>query len=228
MPVQLICKVCSCQFSVIPSRSGTASYCSKSCHARGTIVKLPTVVFRKCDECRNEYVVKSPGSKKRSSCCSKKCLGRLQSRLRKGSFQLGESNPAWKDGIQTYRKHKNESCNRCGSVKDLLVHHKDENRHNNDLGNLETLCIRCHQIHHDCVKNLRPSELFIECLMCGTRVKASSFQQKYCSTSCGTKFRLISLGVFSCKGCGAKFKPTDHKQKHCSKSCSNRFRNKST
>lgn len=32
----------------------------------------------------------------------------------------------------------------------LLVHHKDHNRHNNVMGNLQLVCKRCHQIEHEC------------------------------------------------------------------------------
>ena len=39
-------------------------------------------------------------------------------------------------------------CNRCNSDKFICVHHKDENRKNNDITNLEVLCKRCHQLHH--------------------------------------------------------------------------------
>ena len=51
-------------------------------------------------------------------------------------------------GIQTYRKAKKDCCEKCGSIKNLLVHHLDENRHNNDVSNLITLCKSCHQALH--------------------------------------------------------------------------------
>ncbi len=35
-------------------------------------------------------------------------------------------------------------CSRCNSVKNLLVHHKDSNRLNNNIENLEVLCRKCH------------------------------------------------------------------------------------
>lgn len=42
-------------------------------------------------------------------------------------------------------------CNRCGKEVDILtanVHHKDRNRKNNDLSNLEILCTHCHHMEH--------------------------------------------------------------------------------
>ena len=56
-------------------------------------------------------------------------------------------------GIQTYRRAKKTKCEWCGSNKNLCVHHKDENRYNNDINNLITICKRCHQTHHT-VRNM--------------------------------------------------------------------------
>jgi predicted nucleic acid-binding Zn ribbon protein len=41
-------------------------------------------------------------------------------------------------------------CERCGYnvIAGLIIHHKDRNRQNNSLGNLETLCSNCHCIEH--------------------------------------------------------------------------------
>ncbi len=42
-------------------------------------------------------------------------------------------------------------CNRCGynKIKNILgVHHKDRDRHNNNMNNLEVLCPNCHSEEH--------------------------------------------------------------------------------
>lgn len=51
-------------------------------------------------------------------------------------------------GTQTYRRAKDTKCAWCNSTKNLCVHHLDENRYNNDLSNLITICKRCHQNFH--------------------------------------------------------------------------------
>ena len=51
-------------------------------------------------------------------------------------------------GIQTYRRAKKDKCEWCGATKNLIVHHIDENRYNNELTNLVTICRSCHQKHH--------------------------------------------------------------------------------
>jgi hypothetical protein len=35
-------------------------------------------------------------------------------------------------------------CQRCGSTTKLNIHHKDKNRKNGDISNLELLCRSCH------------------------------------------------------------------------------------
>lgn len=63
---------------------------------------------------------------------------------------VGEDANRYKDGIGIYHRLLNHitECERCGSDENLLVHHKDRNRRNNSLDNLEKLCKRCHQEEH--------------------------------------------------------------------------------
>jgi len=68
--------------------------------------------------------------------------------------QYGINNPNYKNGIGMYKQSKQTSCNRCGTTKKLCVHHKDENRANNSLENLETVCRRCHALEHNCTNRL--------------------------------------------------------------------------
>ena len=58
-------------------------------------------------------------------------------------------------GIYAYRaialRNKASVCERCGYCKMpeiLEVHHKDRNRENNTIENLEVLCPNCHQEEH--------------------------------------------------------------------------------
>jgi len=69
-----------------------------------------------------------------------------------GGNQLGKNNHQYKTGIGSYNKiafnNLPNICNRCDNIENLLVHHIDHNRSNNELNNLEILCKRCHQLHH--------------------------------------------------------------------------------
>lgn len=84
-----------------------------------------------------------------------------------GGNQRGAKNHRYTTGIKAIfvvegRRLKDtlNKCNRCG--KDLLdatahewvCHHIDHDRANNTLDNFELLCKRCHQIEHECAKNL--------------------------------------------------------------------------
>ena len=42
----------------------------------------------------------------------------------------------------------NSSCVICGDTKNLHIHHKDKNKHNDSLDNLIVLCSQCHNSIH--------------------------------------------------------------------------------
>src|SRR3954447_13531656 len=45
-------------------------------------------------------------------------------------------------------KVQKDSCETCGSTSQLGLHHRDEDRTNNSLENLQTLCQSCHTAWH--------------------------------------------------------------------------------
>jgi len=131
---------------------------------------------RACVETRQKVCIKCgnlvPQTKyKNAKYCSNKCRNAYishQWRINKGLIakpgvgsggnQLGETNHQYKTGISNYSKKAFEfygrKCNRCQSEERLLVHHKNEDRTNNTLENLEVLCKGCHQNHH-CIRDLQ-------------------------------------------------------------------------
>ena len=117
---------------------------------------------RVCIKCGNVITNKRKGLK----FCSARCRNNYNSyqyHLKRGRYkcpgvgsggnQLRENNHQYKNGIGSYRKiafsFKEAICERCGDKNYLLVHHKDSNRSNNELQNLEILCKKCHQKHHE-------------------------------------------------------------------------------
>ena len=63
----------------------------------------------------------------------------------------GEGNPHYKNGIRTGKRimlEIYEVCEICNSDKNLEVHHIDENKENNEIGNLRMLCKSCHSKQH--------------------------------------------------------------------------------
>jgi len=94
----------------------------------------------KCHHC-NKVFFDSPSCKRKY--CSKQCVNKSNSKV-------------WKPKFTTVRKKllkldKINKCQRCGFdeyPKILGVHHKDRNRNNNTISNLEILCPNCHSIEH--------------------------------------------------------------------------------
>jgi len=82
------------------------------------------------------------------------------------------------------RKSRQYACSRCGSTKDLHIHHINGIPFDNDLTNLITLCKRCHLDHHwgHATESL--------CLYCGVIIKTKHVRRdKHCSVSCAMKDR---------------------------------------
>lgn len=107
--------------------------------------------------------------------CSLTCRNLAYKETRKGSgnsqfgthWQAGKNNPNWKCGNvrkngytwdwsqikKLVKKRDNFKCRLCGIgyghyKRDHAVHHIDENKQNNSLENLITLCVGCHcKIH---------------------------------------------------------------------------------
>ncbi len=79
------------------------------------------------------------------------------SKSHKGLFK-GSKNPAWKGGRkpyygrianQVYREfHLYVICEECGTSEDICIHHRDTNKKNNQISNLQALCRSCHMILH--------------------------------------------------------------------------------
>lgn len=102
-----------------------------------------------CVRCGNDFRGRWPKSKI-CKACSKQGMPR------------GKGHWNYKDGSYTYEtirrefKDSRRYCEKCESdLKDAtrymwVIHHKDHDHYNNELGNLELLCKRCHQIEHEC------------------------------------------------------------------------------
>lgn len=82
--------------------------------------------------------------------CSKSCSNTINNTL----FKSGENHPNYISGISSYRKMRmgkvGAKCEKCGIDNPcvLEVHHKDRNRKNNKIENLQLLCANCHLIEH--------------------------------------------------------------------------------
>jgi hypothetical protein len=151
-----------------------------------------------CSECGKEFTPTGANCKRCPPCRRKYDLEYHRKRWhtnyqKKGRNQKGNNNNAWKGGSSPgyYRtlalKYYGNRCLRCGADA-VLVHHKDGNRKNSNLENLEVLCKRCHQLDHHCAENLPEKVEFKpkSCAVCNSRFQPSGPRSKYCS-NCGGK-----------------------------------------
>jgi hypothetical protein len=146
------CSICGKEFYVKPShlKRGWGKYCSKKCQNKGQIKGK----FLYCNQC-GKKIWRTPRDLKHSKSgkifCSKSCQTLWRNRLYSGS-----NHPFWTGGLDKYRRVLLEAkipliCNKCGYNNEqvLVAHHKDRNRKNKSLKNLEWLCRNCHYLIHE-------------------------------------------------------------------------------
>lgn len=135
------------------TKRGRGKFCSRSCSStyNGRTEKISNAT---CSGCSKEFY-KTPSSKNNSRSglyfCCRECKDKAQriggiEDIQPNHYNTGESNYR----VKAYREYEIK-CNRCGYDEHpeiLEVHHKDKNRKNNDIKNLEVLCPNCHKIEH--------------------------------------------------------------------------------
>lgn len=139
--INRVCEQCRADFSVYPSqiKKGGGKFCSLSC---GTTYRNKTNNPSKRPEVREKI------SKNHADVSGK---NNPMYGVRPKTYKNGYTN----SGKNYYRFIAFNSfpsiCNRCGleaPEKQLEIHHKDRNRKNNELINLEVLCAKCHKEEH--------------------------------------------------------------------------------
>jgi hypothetical protein len=115
-------------------------FCSQTCYGASCRKEKPCII------CGNPILA---GLNKKT--CSRICANKIRVGIH---YRAGRST---KDKVKTQRwlkvrllKERGASCERCGYNRKeiLVVHHKDRDRENNDLRNLELMCPNCHAEEH--------------------------------------------------------------------------------
>lgn len=119
--------------------NGGKGFCSRECFG---------IFCRKEKHCKMCSVSILAG--KNASTCSRACANRYRAGIK---YKIGSR----KDRVKDQRAIKirliaqrGMKCERCGysKLEILHVHHRDRNRKNNDLNNLELICPNCHYEEH--------------------------------------------------------------------------------
>ncbi len=152
------CGICGKIFLANPAeeRRGNSKYCSRKCSGinkqRQCEDKRKNRQHnKKCAYCGKSFYAKESRNKHGFRFCC-----RLHKDLAQRIGGIKEIQPPhYGDEQKDYRaiafRVYPKKCNRCSFDKHsaaIVVHHKDRNRENNDIQNLEVLCANCHAIEH--------------------------------------------------------------------------------
>jgi hypothetical protein len=146
------CKICGKEFYVKPfhAKKGWGKYCSIKCRTKSQFKGR----WVECAHC-GKKIWRTPKDFKRSKrnkfFCSVACHCSWENK----NVRYGINAPNWISGETAYRDLMRRhgilfKCVKCGisDKRVLVVHHKDGNRRNNDIKNLERICCNCHAILH--------------------------------------------------------------------------------
>ena len=151
MPI-VSCKICGKKFYAKPNwlEKGWGKYCSRQCQFKSQR-KGKFVYCYQCGRKIWRWPCALEHSKSGNFFCSKSCQA-----IWRNKIYSGPNHPLWTGGYKKYRDILLRSevplvCSKCG-CKDkrvLVAHHKDGNRRNKNLKNLEWLCRNCHYLIHE-------------------------------------------------------------------------------
>lgn len=143
------CRCTVCHSIFVRQKRQLNSY--GTCSVRCTNVANGRTVICTCANC-GELVFKSKSelaaSKSGLVFCSRSCKDTAQ------TYMVEIQPDHYGTGYTTYREKAFKAykpiCCRCGyaNILALEVHHKDRDRSNSDISNLEILCANCHTLEH--------------------------------------------------------------------------------
>lgn len=105
-----------------------------------------TRVKKICEYCKSDFEVIKYRSYK-AKCCSKECSYKNMAK----NMLKDKPGGATQAIVWFRRRNLANQCTLCNYdeyPEILVVHHIDENRHNNNLDNLKILCPNCHALQH--------------------------------------------------------------------------------
>lgn len=137
------CDYCKKEFNKKPSqiKMYKTHYCSNDCYNKNKVKSVKVY----CSTC-NQEIIKMPSDIKKSKTgdlfCSHSCSAK-KTNITRSLYKSAYRSKA-------FRELPNH-CEICGYnklINILQVHHKDRDRTNNDINNLQILCPTCHHENH--------------------------------------------------------------------------------
>lgn len=168
MPVIWKCEMCGKEKTTRPSRVGR--FCGKECTAEFNRQRLDTGTYKECEVCGKQFKTK-PSHYEMRRTCSNECSGQLKVMEGKdvGTWNTNntlEKSHNWKGGRRVRKEdgyiylrvnHSEEILEHRYVMEQVLgrkllpeehVHHKDENKQNNNPSNLQIMSKSEHQSYH--------------------------------------------------------------------------------
>jgi hypothetical protein len=136
-------------------KRGYGKFCDRKCSANYNSKHMSQPINNSICALCGKHFYKSESTKSKSKSGLFFCCRKHKDEAQKiGGIK--EIMPAHYDSsVYDYRKiafrEKLPICERCGyctNIAAIVVHHKDKDRTNNDISNLEILCCNCHAIEH--------------------------------------------------------------------------------
>lgn len=134
--------------------AGNGKYCSRSCSASAGNPKKTRQPNVTCAHCEKPFWIRphriAASKSKLYFCCRehKDLASRLGGIEAIQPDHYGTRSADHHDYRIKALRHYPAICMRCGYDKFVVVHHKDRDRTNNELSNLEILCPNCHALEH--------------------------------------------------------------------------------
>ena len=162
MKIKKQCLFCTKEFETLQAEvnRGNGKFCSRSCRTKNYHLNKPEKIKPtpnvKCSYCHILFYKKKSHLKMSKSGLYFCCREHKDNAQKIGGFKeimpphYGNGEPQ-----NVYRRralaNKEKKCERCGYDSNpaaIVVHHKDRNRMNDSLDNLEILCANCHAAEH--------------------------------------------------------------------------------
>lgn len=136
------CSVCDKKIYKRPSEISANKgrvFCSMACYGKSCRKEIPCIV------CGKPILA---GLHKKT--CSRACSNKNRTGIKYNNNRPNDKVKSYQLLKGLLLSKRNNKCERCGYSKSeiLQIHHKDRNRQNNSLKNLELICPNCHCEEH--------------------------------------------------------------------------------